>query len=323
MNMPKHTHVIAEMACSHDGSSDLARIIIDGAGEAGADAVQFQIWHAEDIVVPSHPALPLLRKIELPADQWRRLAGLVRERYPAMEIIACVYDERAVEFGLELGAGAFKIHAADLANPRLLRTVGATGRRVDLSIGAATLDEIQSAIEILRGAGCTEIWLMYGFQRFPTPPDAIDLRYMVRLGELFGLPVGYQDHADAGTDAAFWLPAAAVGAGARIIEKHITHDRSKRGVDHEAALNPDEFARFVGMIRLLDSAVGSGLPRPLTEEELEYRRYARKSLVAARDLQAGETLGASDLVAMRAEELGIPPDRVDELAGRRLDDVES
>jgi len=285
---------------------------------AGADAIQFQIWHAEDMVVPSHPALALLRKIELSPDQWRSLAAYSGERFPEMDIIACVYDEQAVELGTEIRASAFKIHAADLANPRILRMVGATGKRVDLSVGAATLDEIQSAIGVLQEAGCSDIWLMYGFQRFPTPPDAIDLRYMVRLGEFFGLPIGYQDHADAETEAAFWLPAAAVGAGARIIEKHITHDRSKKGVDHEAALNPDEFERFVEMIRLLDSAVGTGLPRPLTEEEVEYRRYARKSLVAARDLSAGAMLEASDLVAMRALELGISPDRLDELTGRRL-----
>jgi len=312
------TYIIAEMACSHDGSPEFARTIIDGAGRAGADAVQLQIWHAEDIVVPSHPALPLLREIELSPDQWRLLVGLSREPYPEMEIIVCVYDARGVDLAMELGADALKLHAADLTNPALIELVGSTGKRVDLSIGAASLGEIEAAVALLRKTGCEGIWLMYGFQRFPTPANAIDLRYMMELGTLFGLPVGYQDHADAESEAAFWLPAAAVGMGADAIEKHITYDRSKKGVDHEAALNPDEFGRFVEMIRLVESAMGSGHPRPFTQEEIEYRRYSRKSLVAKRELEAGVELGGEDLLPMRAPELGIPPDRFVDLGGRRL-----
>jgi sialic acid synthase SpsE len=314
------TYIIAEMACSHDGSVDLARTIIKGAGEARADAVQFQIWQAEDMVVPSHSALPLLRKIELASAQWGALAGYCRAHFQEMEIIACVYDAHGVDVALDIGVDALKLHAADLCNPGLLRLVGSVGKRVDLSTGAASLGEIEAAVGILSEAGVPGIWLMYGFQRFPTPADAIDLKFMMQLGRLFGLPVGYQDHADPETDAAFWLPAAAVGMGAAAIEKHITHDRSKKGVDHEAALNPDEFSKFVEMVRLIDSAMGTGNPRPFTVEELEYRQYARKSLVLARDLEAGTCIDQADLRVMRAPELGIPPDRLDELVGRKLRD---
>ncbi|MCD4750467.1 MAG: N-acetylneuraminate synthase family protein [Thermoanaerobaculales bacterium] len=308
------------MACSHDGSVDLARMIVEGAGLAGADAVQFQIWYAEDMVVPAHSALPLLREIELSTTEWHSLTEHSRDRFPGMEIIACVYDANGVNVALDLGVDALKLHAADLCNPALLRLVGGTGKRVDLSIGAASLGEIEAAVARLSEGGAPEIWLMYGFQRFPTPADAIDLRYMMALGRLFGLPVGYQDHADPETGAAYWLPAAAVGMGAAAVEKHITHDRSKKGVDHEAALNPDEFSKFVEMVRLVESAMGTGNPRQFTAEELEYRQYARKSLVLARDLEAGSCLTEVDLRVMRAQELGISPDRLDGLIGRKLRD---
>ena len=139
----------------------------------------------------------------------------------------------------------------------------------------------------------------------------------MELGRLFGLPIGYQDHADAETEAAFWLPAAAVGLGAAAVEKHITHDRSKKGVDHEAALNPDEFARFVDMIRLIETAMGSADSRPFSTEEKEYRKYAKKSLVATRDISRGERLSVSDLRPMGAPELGLPPDQADRIVGRR------
>ena len=83
--------------------------------------------------------------------------------------------------------------------------------------------------------------IMYGFQNFPTAPRDVHLNYMLKLKELFELPIGYQDHCDANEDSAFWLPAASVGMGINTLEKHITHDRSLKGIDHESALNPSEF----------------------------------------------------------------------------------
>ncbi len=312
------THVIAEMACSHDGSIELAKAIVDGAGHANANSIQFQIWHADDVVVPHHPVMTTLREIELSTDAWRDLATYSRDRFPEMEIISCVYDTHATDLAVSLGVDALKLHAADLANPKLLKHVAATGKRIDLSVGAASLEEIESALDVLRGSGDNDIWLMYGLQLFPTPPGAIDLRFMVMLKERFGLPVGYQDHADADGEEAFWLPAAAVGIGVDVLEKHITHDRSKKGIDHQAALNPDEFQKFVKMVREIESAMGSGAPRPFSEEELEYRRYARKSLVAAHDIAEGAMLEEQDLVAMRAPEIGIPPADIDRLLGRTV-----
>jgi sialic acid synthase SpsE len=139
---------------------------------------------------------------------------------------------------------------------------------------------------------------------------------MMKLGRLFELPVGYQDHSAGGSEAAFWLPAAAVGMGADVVEMHLTHDRSRKGIDHEAAFNPDEFARFVDMVRQLDRAMGSGVPRPFSEEELKYRKYAKNSLVAVRSLPAGARIEESDLAALRSETLGLPPDQADRLLGR-------
>ena len=128
---------------------------------------------------------------------------------------------------------------------------------------------------------------MYGLQLFPTRTDATHLSYLLSLRNLFQLPVGYQDHSDGGSDAAFWLPAAAIGMGVDIVEKHITHDRSFKGIDYEAALNPDEFVRFMAMVREIDAAMGDPCPRPFSPEEMKYRKYCKKSIVAARDLVEG------------------------------------
>jgi sialic acid synthase SpsE len=318
----KRTHIIAEMACSHEGDPKLARTIIDGAGAAGADSIQFQIWALKEMVVPHHPDYQMLTRIELSRDNWRELANYTRERYPSMQIIACVYERGSVDFAQSIAVDAYKIHSADLSNPVLINHVLQTNKRIDLSIGASTTGEIQSALEWI-SAGRNdnkhpETWLMYGYQGFPTPTDAINLNYMMKLKHLFELPVGYQDHSDANLPAAFWLPAAALGMGVDVLEKHITHDRSYKGIDHEAALNPDEFSRFVEMVREIEAARGHSTPGSFSPEEVKYRKYSKKSLVASRDLPEGHTIVPEDLLFMRADSLGLPPDQTERLVNRKI-----
>lgn len=310
------TYIIAEMACSHEGDVELACKIIDGAGQAEADAIQFQIWSLADMVVPHHPDYGKLKRIELSWQEWSDLAAYVRDRYQKMQIIACVYERSGIDFAQSIDVSAFKIHSSDLSNPYLLKYVAATGKRIDLSVGASTLDEIQIALEWIQETSDCQVWLMYGYQNFPTPTDAIHLNYMMKLRDLFELPIGYQDHSDADTEAAFWLPAAAVGMGADILEKHITYDRSLKGIDHEAALNPDEFTDFVAMVREIEMAKGFSKSRPFSEEELKYRKYSKKSIVTARELPVGTSIIEDDLLFMRAGDLGLPPDQAHHLVGR-------
>jgi N,N'-diacetyllegionaminate synthase len=314
------THIIAEMACSHEGDPTLARKIIDAAGDAGADSIQFQIWALKETVVPHHPDYQMLTRIELSRDAWRDLANYTRDRFPAMKIIACVYERSSVDFAEEIAVDAYKIHSADLSNPVLVNYVAQTNRRIDLSVGASTTGEIQSALEWIatgRGKEASETWLMYGYQGFPTPTHAINLSYMMKLKQLFELPIGYQDHSDANLPAAFWLPAAALGMGVDVLEKHITHDRSYKGIDHEAALNPDEFRRFVEMVREIEVANGYSAPRAFSAEEIKYRKYSKKSLVASRNLAEGQVIASEDLIFMRADSLGVPPDQAERLVNRK------
>lgn len=312
------TFIIAEMACSHEGNPDLARKIINGAGQAGANAIQFQIWSLRDMVVPYHPEYEKLTKAELSRKEWSNLASWVRDSYPEMRIVACVYERSSVDFAENINVDAYKLHSGDLSNPYLIKHVAASGKRIDLSVGASTLDETQTAIELIKSVSQTEIWLMYGYQNFPTRTEDVHLSYMMKLKQFFELPIGYQDHSDAETDAAFWLPAAAVGLGVDILEKHITHDRSYKGIDHQAALNPSEFSRFVAMVHEIEAAKGISTPKVFSAEELKYRKYARKTLVASHDLPGGTRLCENDLLFMRADDVGLSPDQAYRLVGREL-----
>ncbi len=312
------TFTIAEMACSHEGEVALAERIIDAAGAADADAVQLQIWGVEHMMAPQRKEYELLQRIELTQDQWAHLVRYSRERYTDMQVYVCVYEHASIGFIDALEIDGYKLNSSDLSNPLVLQKVAATGKPINLSVGASSIAEIQSALERIRAVAGPEAatTLMYGHQSFPTRPENVHMAYMEKLQSLFELPVGYQDHCDADSEAAFWLPAASVGMGVTVLEKHLTHDRSLKGIDHESALNPDEFQRFVAMVRTLDAAKGDPRPRPFTPEEVKYREFQKKSIVASRDIVMGTVLTEDDIVFMRAEELGISPDRYETVIGR-------
>ena len=163
-----NVQIIAEMACSHEGDVSLAKKIIDGAGKAKANAIQFQIWSLPDMVVPNHPDYRLLTKLELKQSQWEELVKYTRSHYPTMQIIACVYEQKSVDFCKDVVVDAYKIHSADLSNPYLIKYVAATSKRIDLSTGASTLEEIKTAIQWIKETSQSQVWLMYGYQNFPT-----------------------------------------------------------------------------------------------------------------------------------------------------------
>ena len=211
-NDTKKTYIIAEMACSHDGSLDNAKSIIDAAASAGADAIQLQIWEHQNLVVPTHKDLAILKSVELTKFEWRELVNYTRRVSPNLDIIACVYDNYAADFAVELNMDAYKIHTADLSNFELLRKISSFGRRIDLSVGSSTYDEIAAALDFINKSSPVEIWLMYGKQLFPTDPTDADINQAVNLGRAFNLTVGYQDHTNADSEEALLIPILALGA---------------------------------------------------------------------------------------------------------------
>ena len=316
--MSNKVYVIAEMACSHDGSPELARKIIDGAGQGGADAIQLQIWSLKYVLTPKHEVYEVCKRIELKPDQWKAMVEYTRATYPAMDIYCCVFEHKSIDFVESLGIDGYKLNSSDLSNPYVLDQIAATGKKINLSIGASTLTEITTALERLKKKTQAPITLMYGYQSFPTAIADIHLNYMAKIKETFNLPIGYQDHCDADTKAAFWIPALACGMGISVLEKHITHNRALKGVDYQSALNPDEFKDFVAMVRECEAAKGSGQSRAFSESELKYRQFQKKSIVAAHDLKAGQPLKEDDINFLRCDQLGLPPDSFEKIIQRKL-----
>jgi sialic acid synthase SpsE len=306
------------MACSHEGKLDLGKSIADASASAGADILQLQIWQAGFMMSPQRSEFALLQQIEIPKEEWASLVQYVRERHSGMKIYACVYEHQSIGFIDSLGVDGFKLNSSDLSNPLVLDKVAECHKPINLSVGASAISEIEQAIVRLKAVSEPSITLMYGFQNFPTDPVDVHLKFMETLKKEFNLPVGYQDHTDADVAGAFWLPAAAIGFGATVIEKHVTHDRALKGIDHESALNPDEFHDFVEMVKMVDSAAGSAEIRPFSPREEKYRQFQKKSIVAACALGQGAVLRKQDLLFMRAERLGLAPSSFELLLGRTL-----
>jgi N-acetylneuraminate synthase/N,N'-diacetyllegionaminate synthase len=315
--------IVAEAGVNHNGDPALARRLVDAAAECGADAVKFQTFTVDALLTREAPKAgyqiettgaeesqrEMLARLELGAD---RLAEL-RDRAAKHGLIffSAPFDEASADALEALDVALYKVPSGEITNLPLLRHVAAKGRPVILSTGMATLEEVEQAVAAIRAAGDPPLALLHCLSAYPAPVEEVNLRAMDSLASRFGCPVGFSDHT-LGIDVA----VAAAARGAAIIEKHLTLDKTLPGPDHRASLDVAEFSAMVRAIRSVESALGDGIKRPMPSEA-DTRRVARKSLVAARALKAGERVAAGDLASKRPG-TGISPAELSRVLGLRL-----
>lgn len=300
--------IIAEAANSHEGSLDMAKKLVRTAVDAGADAVKFQKFVVEELLISTHPDFSLFKRLELKDDEWKKLFDYVDEL--GIIAFADVFDLPSAAFMTSLNVPAYKVHSTDLSNPDLLKYVAAQKKPIFLGVGATYLKEIEEALSFLH----EDVVLIHGFQAFPTRVEETNLKFLKTLQEKFHRLIGFMDHIDANEAFANTLPLVALGFGACVIEKHIILDRSKKGIDHESALNPGEFRKFVLQVRKVELSLGSG-KNNFSEDEEKYRLKIKKSIVAKRNIGAGETV-TRDMLAFRRALGGISPMEADRLIGK-------
>ncbi len=317
------TLIIAEAGVNHNGDLDLARALIDRAAEARADLVKFQTFSADRLVTGNaHKADYQARSTDAAETQHAmiRPLELTRGMHEALMAHCAVrkigffstaFDIESVDLLVALGLDRLKVPSGEVTNLPYLRHVGGCGRPVMLSTGMSTLAEIEAAIEVLEHAGTprTRITVLQCNTEYPTPAADANLRAMLTMRDALGVAVGYSDHT-AGIEVAI----AAVALGATVIEKHFTLDRTLPGPDHRASLEPDELVAMITAIRNVEQALGDGVKRP-TASEAKNAPIARKSLVAARTIRAGDVFSESNL-AVKRPGTGISPMRWDEVLGR-------
>jgi sialic acid synthase SpsE len=262
----RRTFIVAELGINHNGDPALARRLVREAAAAGADAVKLQTYVTELRAARDSPIHENLRRCELGHDAQRELQRLAHEL--GVVFFSTPFDAASVAFLERLEVPLYKIASCDLVNHALLREVAATGRPVLLSRGMADRAEIDAAVELLARRGCA-VALLHCVSAYPTPAAHASLRAIRTLAEAYDRPVGFSDHT-LGIEVA----ALAVAAGACVIEKHFTLDRSMSGPDQALSADPAEMRSLVARVRAVEQVLGTGELRCLDVERdiLRYRR---------------------------------------------------
>ena len=317
------TIIIAEAGVNHNGDINLAYQLVEAAAEAGADIVKFQTFNAKLLATAKADKASYQKEttgeVETQRDMLQKLQ-LNREQHLQLidhcdrigiEFLSTAFDSASIELLSTLSTQRWKIPSGEITNLPYLRKIGSLNQPVILSTGMATLGEIESAIDVLERYGTCrdQITVLHCTTEYPAPLDEVNLHAMQTISQAFGVKVGYSDHTDG-----IAVPIAAVAMGATVIEKHLTLDRSMEGPDHRASLEPDQFAAMVKGIRAIERALGHCIKRPTPSEQANLP-IARKSIVAARAIQAGEPFTTANLTAKRPG-TGISPMHWDELIGR-------
>lgn len=309
-------YLIAEMACAHDGDIEKAKALIDSAANAGVDAIQLQVFSVNHQVIPNHQLHGLLCSLEFQEHSWQEIFAYAK-KYD-MAVFSFTYDIPSLQLALRLGIDGIKLSSADLSNPEMLEAAAKSGLLITLGTGASTLDEIGIALETIRNAGGEKIVLMHGVQNFPTALEDANLEHIKLLQRVFNLPVGYQDHTDASLEMSKVIDLVALGMGASILEKHITLDRSQKGTDYQAALEPQELKTWVQTMRSASIALGTDQIRPLTESDLTYRKFQKKSIVASTSILVGDVITRDKVAFLRTGTPALPPNQLSSILRKKV-----
>lgn len=316
-----HTVVIAEIGVNHNGDVGFAKQLIVAAQDAGADYAKFQTFRAEALVTAEagvaayqRPAArggtqqDMLRGLELTHDEFRELKAFSESL--GIGFLTTAHDFTSLEFVLRLGLDYIKIPSGDLTNRPLFERVAGEETKIILSTGMGSFDEVAQAVEVLEQSGLNRemVTVLQCTTNYPAPLEEANLSAMVSMGEQLAVGIGYSDHTD-GNDSS----VAAVALGARIIEKHLTLDRSLPGPDHAASANPSAFAAMVRSIRAVETALGTGVKAP-SPTEAPNRDIVRKSLVALLPIGVGDKF-TSHNVGVKRPGTGISPMHWHEVVG--------
>jgi len=316
--------IIAEAGVNHDGDPEAALALVEAAAAAGADAVKFQTFRASELVTATAPQAAyqtrnlgeaeaqraMLERLELGPDVFASLKA--RAEAKGLLFLSTPFDSASALLLHRLGVAAFKLGSGELTNLPFLAEIAALGRPMIISTGMADLDECLAAAAAIQATGPTALAVLHCVSCYPAPPEQYNLRALDSLATALPTAViGLSDHS-LGNEVSL----AGVARGAAVLEKHLTLDRHRRGPDHAASAEPGEFAALVRQVRLVESALGDGIKRPMPCEG-NVRQVARRSLVAARDLPAGHRLSVGDLRCKRPG-TGLSPGRLREILGRRL-----
>ena len=302
---PSDISIICEIASAHGGDAETLKKMLSEANSVGADWTKVQIYNFESLVAEENESFKDLKVIELHSQEWLDIisyAGQLKTR-----LIAEVFDLKSLHLvANEAAVQAFKIPTADLGDRNFVAEVCALGKPVFVAVGGANIDEIDEIYDQISAYDDIELILLHGIQNFPTKLEDSYLSKIRLLKQRYGCEIGFADHIDAEDgELSRALPAMAIAAGASVIEKHLTLDRSKRGFDYYSALNPNEFLSFVKFVRKVFHAMGPQNSLELSPAEMTYRHKMKKFAVLDHDVEKGSAVYKANVKFRRTSSSGI------------------
>ena len=317
------TIVIAEAGVNHNADINTAFKLVDVAKESGADIVKFQTAIPEEVVTKNadkadyqkninenETQLEMTKRIHLPLDDFIKIHNYCKNK--KIQFLTTTFGLRSTEFIAKLKPELFKIPSGEITNLPYLRKISSFKKKIILSTGMSNMDEIAQAIKVINSCGVKkcDLTVLHCSTEYPANIENINLRVMQKIKEKFNVDVGYSDHT-----VGINIPPIAVAMGAKVIEKHFTLDKNQKGPDHKASLEPFELKDMILNIRKIESALGNGIKKP-TPEEMKNINVVRKSIVAAKEIQQGETLNEDNITTKRPGN-GISPMLWDEIIGTK------
>ena len=312
--------IIAEIGVNHNGDINLAKKMIKSASECGVDAVKFQTFKSEDLVTKSaktaqyqkknsneNSQFEMLKKLELTFDDFKELKDYASKCN--VIFISSPFDIKRVDLLEGLNVLLYKLGSGELNNFELIDYVQKTKKPMILSTGMATLEEIKETYDFIENKD--NLVILHCITGYPTSFEEANLNFIKTLQSELDVPIGFSDHSPG-----IELPIAAVALGACVVEKHFTLDKTLEGPDHKASLNPVEFKAMVDAIRNVEVAMGDGIRR-FSENELEIKKIARKSIILNENISEGMAI-EKNMLSIKRPGTGIAPKYINQVIGKKV-----
>lgn len=320
ISLDSPTFIIAEAGVNHDGDIEIAKQLIDLAVNAKADAVKFQTFKSEHLILSdlrkasyqqkttdaSESQMSMLKNLEVTREQNLELKRYCEDKN--IIFLTTPFDEVSLDEIDELDLPAYKIASTDTTNLPFLKKVAKKGKPIFLSTGMSYLSEVTAALKTIYDFN-KDVVLLQCTANYPIRDDEANLSVVDTYKDNFDVIVGYSDHSSGIGAAPFAIPM-----GAKVVEKHFTLDKSNEGPDHAASLSPQELIDFVNTVRRVDVYMGTRVKEP-TSSELETRKSLQKCMVAKQKIKKGEKFCDDNIVAKRTGGIGISPINYKNLIG--------
>lgn len=317
------TFIIAEAGVNHNGNLKIAKKLIGEAKNSGADAIKFQTYLSDDLVLKNTKKVnyqklndknksmfKMLKKYQFSFNNFKYLKNYCKKK--KIVFMSSAFDEKSILFLKSINLKYYKVPSGEINNIPTLKIISKINKKTLISTGMAKMSEIEEVFEIVKKYGLSKdnLIFMHCNSSYPTSIDDANLNVIKTLKKKFNVKVGYSDHTEG-----VLAPIIAVSLGAEFIEKHFTLNRSSKGPDHFFSLTPKYFKAMVKKIRETETLLGKS-KKIITKNEQQNRKLSRKSIVAKKDIKKGEKFSTLNITTKRPGD-GISPILWDKILGKR------